>query len=64
MMHEELRRYRQRVGEQEGIISSQERQLVTLRDELLRQKELLQACSVAPAQLLQDQEFRQMIHER
>lgn len=64
MLQEELRRYRQRVGEQEGLLSAKERQLVALRDELQRQTERLQQCSVAPDQLLQEQQFRQMLQDR
>jgi hypothetical protein len=64
MLQEELRRYRQRAGEQEAALTAKERQLVALRDELQRERQRLRECSVTPGQLLQEQQFRQLLHDR
>lgn len=64
MLREELRRYRQRLGEQEGLLSAHERTITALRDELLRERQRVRDCSVSPAQLLQDQAARQALQER
>ena len=64
MLQEELRRYRQRAGEQEAALSAKERQLVALRDELQHERQRLRECSVSPGQLLQERQFRQMLQDR
>ncbi|PRW60029.1 TY4B-J: Transposon Ty4-J Gag-Pol poly [Chlorella sorokiniana] len=65
MLQEELRRYRQQLGEQEGTIATQDRTITALRDELQRQRTQLRECSaVSPAQLLQEQQFRRELRER
>lgn len=65
MLSEELRRYKQRVGEQEGLLAARERALVALRDELARERQRLRECgAAAPGQLLQDQQFRRELEAR
>lgn len=64
MLQEELRRCRQRVGEQEGLLAARDRTLAALRDELARERQRLQACATAPDDLLQERQFRQMLAER
>lgn len=64
MLQEELRRYRSRVGEQEGLLLAADRTIVSLRDELARERQHLRECAVSPAQVLQDQKFRQALEER
>ena len=65
MLHEEVRRYRHRVGEQEAALGAQGRALVSARNEAARlQRSLRECCSVAPRQLLQEREFRQALADR
>ncbi|KAL4458657.1 hypothetical protein ABPG75_013522 [Micractinium tetrahymenae] len=65
MLSEELRRYKMRVGEQEGLLAARDRALVALRDELARERQRRQECgAVSPGQLLQDQQFRRELQAR
>ena len=64
MLQEELRRYKMRVGEQEGQLAAKERQLVALRDELARERQRLHDCAVSPEQLLQDRQYRVELEQK
>lgn len=64
MLQEELRRYKHRVGEQEGVLAGHARALAAVQDELGRARERLRQCAVSPAQLLQDRKFREALQDR
>ena len=59
-----MRRYRQRAGEQAQALAAQERQLVALRDEVLRLHAALRQCSVAPADLMREKSYQQELAQR
>lgn len=60
----ELKRTKARAQEAEGAVSAQERQLCGLRAEVAQLQAALKECSVSPAALLQDQQFRQQLQRR
>lgn len=64
MLTEELRRYRQRAGQQEGLLLAHERTIAALQVELAAARQSLRECSVQPAQLLEAREFRKQLAER
>lgn len=64
MLREELRRYKHRLGEQEGQLAGHSRATAALQEELARERARLRQCAVSPEQLLQDREFREALQGR